>query len=459
MKTITIFMEKALIVCALLCTAFANVSCSEKEGGSDFVSDTPVEYAQYENYFSYCVMGGFLFAMDPDYFWEKDDHGLKEASDFNERLFALADLQQKILNGEIEEATTRASYWSLAKGGYDFIKAAKNVQVIQRAALIGCAARMNLDRSKMRKLWSQIPDKCFEGCPQELWNTSEAFWSNLSQGKLDKYVSAIYKEAIYDLGNGDSAENMLAELGMELVDAKCRPIDLTLQAAGPLIEAGMSIVLAADDHYANFKLGYDIFNDNITLVANIKNGKLDTETIATAVKTNLSLILGTLGNITESSQMYDFANIVSGYSIDQVKDLNKEINKLLNDAMEFNPNGKISKEDLKKFGERAAEILKDKELIGIWDMEEEGYKDRIIFGEKNFQIKEMDLHDYHPHWEVVLSGQYKQKGNKITLYNLVSGDPDDELNMTSFDLEYSIKGNVLTLTDLIDYETIRFVRY
>ena len=263
-----------------------------------------------------------------------------------------ADKIYELLETLASQPTTRGP-WSQAKAAIDFVKVMKDANTLHRVVIIGSMAKKGLtNRASREKIYSDIMKSKSADLPQKVKNLScDDFWKRYSNGDLDFYAKEIYKAVIDELVTSESSAT--ADLADYLVDSRKRPIDLTLQVAGPLIEAGANLVFAfGDDMIQAGKTAYDFVNDNGTFLLQACQGNLTAESLANACNTNLKLLSKGLEEIFPNQQ--DLFEVMSDATNEQVKKLNEEINKALEEA----GNCRLTSREVAFFVDKVKDILK-----------------------------------------------------------------------------------------------------
>ncbi len=240
--------------------------------------------------------------------------------------------------------------WSIGKSSIDWYKALTNTDKLYRCAIIG-AMTENFNKDQMIELYNTLMEHKTEifrdwmglkyvssEFEQEYFSTAGKFWYHFSHGELDNYARRIY-ETIFNAQNLADCGIMtdaIHELAFQLAANDLSPDRLMLSAAGPLIEAGFNTLFAADDVAGYAKLGYDILNDNTQLVIDLKNGKLNSKTLMTAVNTNLNTLATCIDkvigfdDITGIKDSQDLGSIISSFCVENGLDVTVTINDLNN---------------------------------------------------------------------------------------------------------------------------------
>ena len=254
-----------------------------------------------------------------------------------------------------EASRTTRGIWSKAKAAHDFIKVMKDANTLHRVVIIGSMAKKGMtDKESRQKIYDDIMKAQASKAsplPKSVQNLScDEFWKKYSSGELDFYAKEIYKDILDELTTSEASAT--ADLADYLVDSKKRPIDLTLQVAGPLIEAGANIVFAfGDDLIQNGKTAYDFINDNGKFLLEACQGNLTGEALATACNTNLKLLSKGMEEIFTDQQ--DLFELMSDATTEQIKKLNEEINRVLTEA----GNTTLSASDVDFFVSKVKEIM------------------------------------------------------------------------------------------------------
>lgn len=271
------------------------------------------------------------------------DAACNDADKIFSLLQALADQQTR---------TTRG-VWGQAKAAFDFYKVLNDANKLHRVTIIGSMAKLGLtDQASRQKIYEDIMNSKENPLPQSKKNLScEDFWKQYSSGELDLYAKEIYKAVLDELVTSESTAT--ERLAGYLVDSDKRPIDLTLQVAGPLIEAGANLVFAfGDDLIQTGKTAYDFVELNGQVVLQACNGNLTAETFIDACNNNLKLLSKGMEEIVPTSQ--DLFELLSDLSAEQIKELNQEIEKTIREA----GNTTLSPSDVAFFVSKVKDILK-----------------------------------------------------------------------------------------------------
>ena len=283
---------------------------------------------------------------------------------------------------ESQAAGTRGMVANL-KAGYDFTKALKDARALPRVALLGVIkkAKINISDNKVMKELFGAVDK--DHLPDEPQYNPRSFWRDFSQGKLDKYAAEIYKDIYYagasnmfawDRGNCEAFQNYCE-------DNRMRPIDLTLTAAPGLLQAGANLVMASSPELIQYGLNaFDFINDNGELLISFAEGNLDGAKLSKACVTNFKLLTTQLKSTLEETYspsegfdwdtQKDFLDIYTDWTAEQALELNKEVNYLIQDAIEDGKR-KLYSYELDRFAARVREIAVmelplEMKIIGKW---------------------------------------------------------------------------------------------
>lgn len=242
--------------------------------------------------------------------------------------------------------------WSIGKSSIDWYKAVKNVDKLYRCAIVG-AVTENFNKDQMVDLYNSLMKHKTEifrdwlgmkyvsaAFEAENFSTAGRFWYHFSHGDLDNYAKRIYNIVFNPQTVSDCfvMTDALHELAFQLAANDLSPDRLMLSAAGPLIEAGFNTLFAADDVAGSAKLGYDILNDNTQLIIDIKNKKLNTKTLMSAVNNNLNLLATCIDkvvgfdNLTGIKDTQDLGSLITGFCVENGLDVTLTI-KELNDAI------------------------------------------------------------------------------------------------------------------------------
>ncbi|MBQ7180911.1 MAG: hypothetical protein IJR87_06415 [Bacteroidaceae bacterium] len=252
-----------------------------------------------------------------------------------------------------QQMRTTRGVWGQAKAAVDFFKVLNDANKLHRVTIIGSMAKLGLtDQASRQKIYEDIMNSKENPLPSSKKNLScDEFWKQYSSGELDLYAKEIYKAVLDELVTSEStATEKLADY---LVDSNKRPIDLTLQVAGPLIEAGANLVFAfGDDIIQTGKTAYDFIELNGKVVLQACDGNLTAETFIDACNNNLKLLSKGIEEIVPTSQ--DLFELLSDLSAEQIKQLNQEIEKTIREA----GNTTLSPSDVAFFVDKVKDILK-----------------------------------------------------------------------------------------------------
>lgn len=270
--------------------------------------------------------------------------------------------------------------WSLGKTSIDWYKALSNTNTVYRCAVVG-AVTENFDKNSMVELYNKLMQhkedifRRWGGLryvtaefEQENFSTAGRFWYHFSRGDLDSYARKIYDVILnpQTLADCGVMTDPLHELAFILACEDLTPNRLMLSAAGPLLEAGFNTVFAADDVAGYAKLGYDILNDNTKLMLDLKNGKLNTKTLMTAVNTNLGLLSTCIDKIvgfdglTGIKDTQDLGSVITTFCVENGLDVTvtiKDLNNLISDTLTDMGKWKLSVNDLRDFSDEVKKIL------------------------------------------------------------------------------------------------------
>ena len=252
-----------------------------------------------------------------------------------------------------QQTRTTRGVWGQAKAAVDFFKVLNDANKLHRVTIIGSMAKLGLtDQASRQKIYEDIMNSKENPLPASKRNLScEDFWKEYSRGDLDLYAKEIYKAVLDELVTSEStATEKLADY---LVDSNKRPIDLTLQVAGPLIEAGANLVFAfGDDMIQAGKTAYDFVELNGQVVLQACEGNLTAESFIDACNNNLKLLSKGMEEIVPTSQ--DLFELLSDLTTEQIKELNQEIEKTIKEA----GNTTLSPSDVAFFVSKVKDILK-----------------------------------------------------------------------------------------------------
>jgi hypothetical protein len=320
-----------------------------------------------------------------------------------------ADKIYELLETLASQPTTRGP-WSQAKAAIDFVKVMKDANTLHRVVIIGSMAKKGLtNRASREKIYSDIMKSKSADLPQKVKNLScDDFWKRYSNGDLDFYAKEIYKAVIDELVTSESSAT--ADLADYLVDNRKRPIDLTLQVAGPLIEAGANLVFAfGDDMIQAGKTAYDFVNDNGTFLLQACQGNLTAESLANACNTNLKLLSKGLEEIFPNQQ--DLFEVMSDATTEQVKKLNEEINKALEEA----GNCRLTSREVAFFVDKVKDILKIDWKVDFVGLEFVNSSDSSVISFEKEEGKAYTFYYQDRHENVLLEGKCAIHPDEIVL--------------------------------------------
>ncbi|MGP1538114.1 hypothetical protein EV202_1263 [Bacteroides heparinolyticus] len=447
-------MKRYLLFFILICSACVFTSCEKNDTEADYeFTDTSVNGKSFYSVYEELRMRMIFGLANPDASYNDPDK-------IYELLTALGKSQTKT-RGTIAQV----------KAGYDFYKAMESSTALPRYAALGVIkkAGINIKDSKVRReLFGAIdPDHL----PKN-YNVKD-FWADFSTGKLDRYAPAIFKDIYYTGGlSGHGSEHKPYCEAFQNYCDQChiRPIDLAITAAPKLIQAGVGLVIATSDDLIQWgESAYNFVNDNGELLISFADGNLDGAKLSKACNTNFKLLTTVLKSTlaeTYNSDLLDaekdFLDILGDWTQEQVAELNKSVNELIQDRL--GSKYELLDSDLEDFAERIKEIASSGNgpeqyliQIGKWISYDEGGVAILVFKANHTgTITEYILDDSY-------EGGFK-KEREIQIKWKLSGDTlsitgtDEDGKTETVVLKFSIKEGAFHLTNS-DGETVVLYPY
>jgi len=234
---------------------------------------------------------------------------------------------------------------------------------------------------------------------------------------------------------------------------------LALTAAPRLLQAGVGLVIATSNDLIQWgENAYNFVNDNGELLISFADGNLDGAKLSKACNTNFKLLTtvlkSTLAETYDEDLLdaeKDFLDILSDWTQEQVAELNKSVNELIQDRL--GSKYELLDSDLEYFAERIKEIASsgnDPEQylihIGKWMIYDEGEVTILVFKANHTGTVTEYIIDQS------YEGGLKKEGESQMKWKL-SGDTlsitatDEDGETKTIVLKFSIKEGAFHLTD------------